>query len=176
MSFTVTDAIRLAHDIPVHEFVDQLGTLVLIGSPLRSDAVEAPWSFSTSTNLRPYRSTGMVMAVMGRDHLVHPLRKAKPGAFADTVLVGRASSNDITIDDPSVSKLHARIQLRPGEPALLVDASSHNGTFKDEHPVHTESGTPIGHRDELRFGQRVFIAFDTVRLHAQLLAMPESPP
>jgi hypothetical protein len=85
-----------------------------------------------------------------------PLRKANAGMFADTVLVGRATSNDICIAHSSISKLHARLRLVTGG-ILCLDAGSSNGTFINGVPV--KSGTPLTSGDLLRFGACGFQVF-----------------
>jgi hypothetical protein len=42
--------------------------------------------------------------------------------------IGRAGSNDIRLDDPSVSKLHAQVEI-VGNDHILLDLGSANGTF-----------------------------------------------
>lgn len=47
------------------------------------------------------------------------------------VRIGRASQNEVTIKDPSVSRLHAIIEMTP-EGLLIRDQASHNGIKVDE--------------------------------------------
>lgn len=42
--------------------------------------------------------------------------------------IGRASGNDIRLDDPSVSKLHAQVEV-VGQDHILLDLGSSNGTY-----------------------------------------------
>jgi len=42
--------------------------------------------------------------------------------------IGRASGNDIQLDDPSVSKLHAQVEV-VGKDHILLDLGSSNGTY-----------------------------------------------
>jgi hypothetical protein len=60
-------------------------------------------------------------------------------------VVGRAPSCDIVIEDPSVSRVHARIQIEGGR-IDLVDLGSTNGTRVDGLPVvsaHLEAGSMV---------------------------------
>lgn len=50
------------------------------------------------------------------------------------ILVGRAPSADVRIDDPRVSRLHARIEMRD-DGVYVEDLGSRNGTFVDGAPV-----------------------------------------
>ncbi len=49
---------------------------------------------------------------------------------ADRIRIGRDPSNDLVIDDPNVSRLHAEV-VRDGERVILRDVSSRNGTRVD---------------------------------------------
>ena len=55
--------------------------------------------------------------------------------FPGTILVGRASSSDVLVDHPSISKLHARIRRAPDGTYTLQDAGSRNGTAIAGKPV-----------------------------------------
>jgi adenylate cyclase len=46
-----------------------------------------------------------------------------------TVGIGRAASNDLVLDHPSVSRHHARLSALPGDTVLLNDLGSLNGIF-----------------------------------------------
>ncbi len=91
----------------------------------------------------------------------HPDRKhdvAKP-----VVTIGRASTNDVTIDHNTVSRQHATIKLAEGA-FRLYDMGSTNGTFLGEQriraPVTLEDGAIV------RFGDTAFI-FKVVSLDAE---------
>jgi putative peptide zinc metalloprotease protein len=51
-----------------------------------------------------------------------------------TLTIGRARDSDVLLDDPSVSRVHARIGLARGSPAI-EDAGSRSGTWVDGHRV-----------------------------------------
>jgi hypothetical protein len=54
--------------------------------------------------------------------------------FGRRVLVGRAPTADLRIDDPRVSRLHARIEMRD-DGVYVEDLGSRNGTLVDGVPV-----------------------------------------
>ncbi|MFN2460369.1 MAG: FHA domain-containing protein [Candidatus Velthaea sp.] len=54
--------------------------------------------------------------------------------FGRRVLVGRAPSADLRIDDPRVSRLHARIEMRD-DGVYVEDLGSRNGTAVDGEAV-----------------------------------------
>jgi len=54
--------------------------------------------------------------------------------FGRRILVGRATSADLRIDEPRVSRLHARIEMRE-DGVFVEDLGSRNGTTVDGTPV-----------------------------------------
>ena len=73
----------------------------------------------------------------------HPLEGAGPWT------VGRSQDNDITVNDPNVSRRHARIS-RADNGFVVEDLGSTNGTLLDGAPIDRER---IDGGDELTFGQ-----------------------
>lgn len=63
--------------------------------------------------------------------------------------VGRNNDNEVVLDDPGVSRYHARIEWR-GPACLLQDLASTNGTWVNDARV--ESPTRIHDGDVLRLG------------------------
>ena len=63
--------------------------------------------------------------------------------------VGRSQENDITVNDPNVSRRHARIS-RADDGFVVEDLGSTNGTLLDGAPIDRER---IEGGDELTFGQ-----------------------
>ncbi len=65
------------------------------------------------------------------------------------ILVGRAPSADVRIDDPRVSRLHARIEMRD-DGVYVEDLGSRNGTLVDGAPV--ASSRQLSSGDEITIG------------------------
>ena len=65
-------------------------------------------------------------------------------------LIGRAPPANVCIDDPTVSRAHARLSAGPEGP-LLQDLGSRNGTFVNNDRIGSE-GRPIAAGDALLFG------------------------
>jgi pSer/pThr/pTyr-binding forkhead associated (FHA) protein len=65
------------------------------------------------------------------------------------ILVGRAPSADVRIDDPRVSRLHARIEMRD-DGVYVEDLGSRNGTLVDGQPV--ANSRPLASGDEITIG------------------------
>ena len=63
--------------------------------------------------------------------------------------IGRGSSNDIVVDDPSVSTAHAWIINQHGR-YLIMNTLSTNGTFVNDRRIHEAS---LKHGDHIRLGQ-----------------------
>src|SRR6266536_1760884 len=68
---------------------------------------------------------------------------------AEELTVGRAKQNDLTLEDPLVSRLHA-IFMRRGDVVLLEDLGSHNGTYVNNERVHQIR--QLHHGDTIVFG------------------------
>lgn len=98
---------------------------------------------------------------------VLPIR-ASENSHAHLITVGRASNNDVTIGDISVSRFHAFFKHNPSGGFQLHDAGSSNGTIVNESPVCTkEAGPPADLKsgDNIRFGQVdvTFLEVDALR-------------
>ena len=72
-----------------------------------------------------------------------------------SVVIGRAPSSDIVIDEPFVSAAHARFTLQ-GPALVLEDLGSTNGTLVNGHPI----GQPVTLRDgdEIQIGDAIMRA------------------
>ena len=53
----------------------------------------------------------------------------------EELTIGRGKQNDLTLEDPLVSRLHA-IFMRRGDVVLLEDLGSHNGTYVNNERLH----------------------------------------
>jgi adenylate cyclase len=53
-----------------------------------------------------------------------------------TVNIGRAPSNDLVLNHPSVSRHHARLTILPGDTSLIIDLGSLNGLYVNSQQVH----------------------------------------
>lgn len=81
---------------------------------------------------------------------LYPLAK-KPGAsFPDRITIGRTANNDVVVPDHSVSRLHAYV--RQGDPWLVADAGSKNGSWLDDVALEPRRETPLSPRSVLRIG------------------------
>jgi hypothetical protein len=148
-------------------FARALGGWALVGQV--PDA-SGEWSYRTGS-VTPARSVravrgadGDLEAMLDLGWSVFVVKKA-PGntTFGQTVLIGRASTNDIVLPHASVSKLHARIQLsRDG--LVLSDAGSSNGTIVNGDQLRDGEEVGLASSDLLRFGSIAVQVFSPEQL------------
>jgi len=136
-------------------FARHLGGWVLLG---HIPEAGGEWSYRTgavtsSKSVRAVRNaTGELEAMIDIGWTVFVVKKAQTNTtFAQTVLVGRSSTNDVVLAHSSVSKLHARIQLSR-DCLVLSDAGSSNGTIVNGDQLRAGEGATLASGDLLRFG------------------------
>ena len=69
---------------------------------------------------------------------------------SSTVTIGRAPRNDVVLEDPSVSRRHARLTVQADGTTLLADVGSQNGTFVNDQQIHTHQ---LCDRDTVHLGK-----------------------
>jgi len=101
---------------------------------------------NSGVGLVPKPDRKLVLVVVLSDGAIREYDMPQDG----TVDVGRSSSAEVFIDDPSVSRHHAEIAIGPGGP-ILRDLGSRNGTFINDQRV---GGSFVGvlTGDTIRFG------------------------
>ena len=88
------------------------------------------------------------------------------------VIVGRDLNNDIVINDPEVSRRHARFFIQ-GNSYVLEDLGSTNGTFINGQRLSAPYALHIG--EAITFGERINLVFDTEDV-AEDLTVVNRPP
>ena len=68
-----------------------------------------------------------------------------------SISVGRSGSNELVVDDNSVSKTHASISLSEGS-LLIADTGSTNGTFLNGERIAYGKAVKIDETDKITFG------------------------
>ena len=66
--------------------------------------------------------------------------------------VGRNRQNDLTIDDNSVSKIHAALVLNKENQFQIADTGSTNGTFINGQRISYGKAMTISDTDKIKFG------------------------
>lgn len=73
---------------------------------------------------------------------------------SEEVTLGRRKDNDIVVDDPSVSKVHARLKVSQGGNSLrLRDVGSRNGTYCNDNRVGAEKEVEVKSGTVVTFGR-----------------------
>src|SRR5438067_190506 len=92
-------------------------------------------------------------------------------------IIGRAEGSDIVLDDPLVSRRHARL-LVSDTTALIEDFQSENGVFVNERRIRRSVRLSDGDRILIGAHEIVFVAGpDTERLSGTIeIASPSSAP
>jgi pSer/pThr/pTyr-binding forkhead associated (FHA) protein len=66
--------------------------------------------------------------------------------------VGRTGENDLSIEDTSVSKMHAALILNTEKQLMVADTGSTNGTFINDKRIAYGRAFPISGGDRVKFG------------------------
>jgi hypothetical protein len=98
----------------------------------------------------PFKGKGR--SGFSREMSVLAVAKAEGNPYPERISVGRARNCDVSIRDPSVSKLHAHFKERDGGGYELVDLDSQNGTCVNGKPLSPNRGERVSSGDVLLFG------------------------
>ena len=120
------------------------------------------------------------MAISGLQLLVQQGPRAGQSFDLDkpVITIGREAGSDIVLEDPQVSRHHARLTLQAGV-YVIEDLGSTNGTFINEQRLM--GARPLNPGDSLRLGDNVVLsvagslgAGETVVGHGQAPTLPPS--
>jgi hypothetical protein len=147
-------------------FERQLGPFVLVQRP--PDLVVQQRSLNvgagrTQALQRDARKDTLSLLFELDDLLVATL----PPMLSEGITVGRMPDCELVVDDPSVSKHHAKLTWNEGEGVtLLEDLGSSNGTLLNGLEVRIEVVLRDG--DEVTFGDARYCYLKTKTLHQKL--------
>ncbi len=85
---------------------------------------------------------------------------------AGTLTIGRSADADLVVDEPWISRMHAQIVLRPGEPILIHDCGSSNGTKVRGTALEPREPVTVGVGDSIELGSTLML------IHADRLRRP----
>lgn len=106
------------------------------------------------------------------------IAKSPDNPWRGRVSLGRARNNDLVINAPSVSKLHAHFMIEDDASVRLTDAGSHNGTTVNGKRLAADKPQVLADGDQLVFGDVVAIFYSPVSFAAYLggLFAVDDPP
>lgn len=93
-----------------------------------------------------------VPAIGGGEPLAVVVEKTKDNAFQRRVTIGRTSNNDVVLDDTSVSRFHAWLEVDETQAWAIVDAGSRNGTWVGGKRVAARAPAPLTSGVKVRVG------------------------
>ncbi len=99
----------------------------------------------------------MAMLVLHTTGEAPQVFRLRPGVTS----IGRATGRDVRIADGRISRLHAEVHWRPGQPARIVDMGSRNRTFVAEEALAPNQLTPLTDGDEVRVSEFRLTYHDT---------------
>ena len=94
---------------------------------------------------------------------INGVKKEKRLEFRESVRrsVGRTGSNDLVIDDTSVSKIHGSLSVDQHGGLSIADTGSTNGTFINDQRIAYGKATRLVADDQVKFGT-VEVAFEYI--------------
>jgi ABC transport system ATP-binding/permease protein len=132
-----------------------------VGKPVKA---VSPRSTKVVPSIKPANGSGALAKRAAPGRASGPQLKGLTGsitgktfALSGTMTVGRVAGTDITVDDDSVSRKHAEVEVR-GRDVVVRDLGSANGTTVNGAPISEE--TPLSAGDILQFGV-VELMFET---------------
>ena len=104
-------------------------------------------------------------------YTLNGVEKSKRLIFSDRtrVSVGRTKENDLFIDDPSISKIHASLTVSGDGDLVVADTGSTNGTFIGDQRIAYGKTAVIGTDGLIKFGSV------EVRFRSEQILRPAAP-
>jgi adenylate cyclase len=108
-------------------------------------------------------------------HVIEGPQKGQTIAFsADTVFVGRSSTNDLQIFDSSISRKHIKL-FRLENLVFVEDLKSTNGTLVNGEPIEPGEGVQVGEGDTISLGHTT-IRLGTISENEVIAIKDVAPP
>lgn len=164
------DLLKLAAECGLQEFTDVIDSPYLVATGTLAGKLE-PGMVTKDTGFLQIDSGHPSHSPSGKNPLAGQVISVKKSMRDDPgrIYVGRAASNDLVIDDRSISSRHAWFE-RQGEAVLVADAGSRNGTFVNLEKIAKGAAQAVKDEDVVTFGRISFQFFNAVALYYALKA------
>jgi pSer/pThr/pTyr-binding forkhead associated (FHA) protein len=86
--------------------------------------------------------------------------------------VGRTKDNDLSLEDSSVSKMHAALVVNSEKRLMVADTGSTNGTFINDERIAYGRAFPIANGDRVKFGN-IEVRFEYILRVAEIVEPEE---
>lgn len=156
--------LSLARTATLAEFVAKTDTLFLIKRPTRRTSVgqvAPPISYATQL-------TKLEGDPFPNEWRIVPVKKRDGNPYPDRISIGRALNCDVVLRLPTVSKVHAHIQLEGSDTFSLRDNDASNFTFVNGRKLEPKSASRIKIGDEISLGTLDLEFVDARRLYGIL--------
>ena len=95
----------------------------------------------------------------------------------ETIKIGKISSANINLEDESVSRLHAQVEVSPENQVTIVDLNSTKGTFVNGARLGANKPQKLTSGDEVKIGDvRLVVTFDAPPVVAAAPVAVAPPP
>jgi pSer/pThr/pTyr-binding forkhead associated (FHA) protein len=99
---------------------------------------------------------------------LYKVSELKPPEGADTILFGRSEECDVQLNDRSVSRQHARIEVSEGR-YLITDCDSSAGTFVNGQQIPEGESKELSSGDSVGFGYLSVVFLDPSGFYQSIL-------
>jgi hypothetical protein len=157
-----TSYLALAKVMTVDEFVAQSNPFFLVKRPRKLVSLGHidPVAISFETQL-----TKLEIDPYAAEWRIVPVKKREGNPYPERFSIGRAPNCDIVIRLPSVSKVHAHIQVGNAGSYSLRDNQASNSTFINGRRLDAKTSAPLKLGDEIAFGSIELQFVDAAQLY-----------
>jgi hypothetical protein len=167
------DLLKLAAECDIGEFGNVIDSPYLVATGTLAGKLE-PGNVTKDTGFLQIDASHPAHTLHGKNPLAGQVVAVKKSMRDDPgrIYVGRAASNDLVIDDRSISSRHAWFE-RQGEAVLVTDAGSRNGTFVNLEKIAKGAALAVKDEDVVTFGRVSFQFFNAFALYYALRAFAD---
>jgi hypothetical protein len=168
-----TDLLKLAAECDLNEFQDIIDSPYLVATGTLAGRVE-PGNVTKDTGFLQLDDQHPGHTLSGKNPLAGQVLAVMKSMRDDPgrIYVGRAASNDLVIEDRSISSRHGWFE-RQGEAVLIADAGSRNGTFVNLARIDKAVAQAVKDEDVVTFGRVSFQFFNPVAMYFALRAFTD---